>query len=138
MRAESSTWEGPGRFCGYGLIVDLLPGERIGPLNGGIHGGSFEWSGRFGALVVYGIQWGSPPRGREHNGKTSKGQIRLGEIVDHGMYEVGLWNGRAGVAYFRSKRPITKLQRQAIERVDLFQEGEEPTGCKFRTAFSWD
>jgi hypothetical protein len=136
--AASAAWEGPGRFCGYGPIIDLLPAESIKTLNGGIHGGWFEWTGLFGTLEVYGIQWAARPRDRPRAGKTPKGLIRFGEVKRDGLHELALWNGRQGAAYFRSKSPLTKLQRQAIERVDLFQEGEEPTGCKYRTVFSWE
>lgn len=131
-------WQGPGLFCGYGPIIDLLPGETIKPLQGGIHGGSFKWSGQFGVLEVSGIQWASRPKGRPRTGMTLTGQIRFGEIVRDGTYEVAIWNGRQGAAYFRSKASLTKLQRQAIDRVRLFQEDEKPTGCKYRTVFSWD
>ena len=46
--------EGPGRFCGYAPIIDLLPGESITVLKSGIHGGSFRWDGAFGSLDVLG------------------------------------------------------------------------------------
>lgn len=34
--AEAGELEGPGRFCGYSPIIDLLPGERITTLEGDV------------------------------------------------------------------------------------------------------
>lgn len=55
--AIASDLEGPGRFCGYSPIIDLVEGESITTLESGIHGGSFQWDGQFGTLSVRGIGW---------------------------------------------------------------------------------
>ena len=47
-------------------------------------------------------------------------------------------NGAHAVAYFRSPTPLRPSQRAAIKRVRLFEEGQEPTGCKLRTTFVWE
>lgn len=54
---------GPGRFCGFAPIIDLLPGETITTREIGIHSGSFRWTGKFGAFEVRGIGWASEPKG---------------------------------------------------------------------------
>ena len=126
-----------GRFCGYGPIIDLRAGETIVTSYGGIHGGGFQWTGSFGSLKVDGVQWASQPKGTRRD-KTSQGHILFAQRKADGFYTVAIWNGRQGAAYFRSKQPLTKAQLKAIDRVVLFQEGEEPTGCKLRTGFSWE
>lgn len=129
--------EGPARFCGYAPIIDLIKGERIVTRDGGIHSGSFRWKGAFGGLDVTGIGWGGPPDGRQISGRTSKGHILFHTWRDRGRYIVALWNGRHGVAYFTTSRPPTRQQLAAIDRVDLFEEGEEPQGCTLRTLGIW-
>jgi hypothetical protein len=138
QRAFGGTLSGPARFCGYSPIIDLEPSEQIETLEGGIHGGSFRWTGNFGSLDVAGIGWASKPPGRTAQQRTSKGLFRFQQLRRNGKYAVAIWNGRQGAAYFSSPRPLTKLQLAAIDRVDLYQEGEEPQGCKLRTIFSWE
>lgn len=59
--AAASVLEGPATFCGYSPIIDLLPGETVTTLQGGIHGGSFRWDGAFGSLIVHGVGWAGRP-----------------------------------------------------------------------------
>ncbi len=136
--ATAGDLEGPGRFCGYSPIIDLLPGERIATLNGGIHAGAFRWTGDFGSLEVMGIGWAGKPEGRVALKRNSKGHARFAQRRDEGRYVVALWNGTHGAAYFSSQKPLTEEQLEAIDRVDLFNEGEDPEGCKLRTIFSWE
>jgi hypothetical protein len=58
-------------------------------------------------------------------------------LVD-GLYQAAIWNGRQGAAYFSSPTPFTAAQMAAIDRVALFQEGEDPGKCNLRTVFSWE
>ncbi len=136
--AGASDLEGPGRFCGYSPIIDLLPGEKITVLSGGIHGGAFRWEGAFGSLDVWGIGWAARPSGLvvHKPGKTSPARFAQ-QRVDDG-YQIAIWNGGHGAAYFRSPEPLTRAQRRAIARVGLFEEGETPEGCRLRTVFSWE
>jgi hypothetical protein len=136
--AEAGEIRGPGRFCGYSSIIDLLPGEKITTLGGGIHSGRFRWEGEFGSLEVLGIGWASRPKGRIVRGLSSTKPARFSQRRVNGAYEVAIWNGAQGAAYFRSEEPISALQLQAIDRVSLFQEGQEPTGCDLRTVFVWE
>jgi len=137
--ASASTLEGPGRFCGYSPIIDLLEGERITTLTGGIHGGTFRWEGAFGTLEVQGIGWASEPDGRPEARRTARGHVRFATRRRQGSHEVAIWNGRHGAAYFRSPDPLTRAQLAAIDRVDLFDEtDQEPQGCKLRTVFAWE
>ena len=53
-------------------------------------------------------------------------------------YQVAIWNGAHGTAYFTSPTPFGASQIAAIERVRLFEEGQEPTGCKLRTIVVWE
>lgn len=128
---------GPARFCGYSPIIDLLPGERIRILEGGIHGGSFRWEGSFGRLEVTGIGWASRPPGQALQTRTTRGHQRFEQRHEEGRYRVAIWNGAQGAAYFSSSAPLTPAQLEAIERVDLYQEGQEPQGCNHHTVFSW-
>ncbi|RYD47496.1 MAG: hypothetical protein EOP60_17330 [Sphingomonadales bacterium] len=129
--------EGPGRFCGYAPIIDLVAGEKVETLEGGIHGGTFRWDGPFGSLKVWGIGWASKPKGRIA-GRTDKGHRRFNERRAKNGFTVAIWNGETGAAYFSSPKPLTKLQLAAIDRVDLYNEGEEPKGCDLRTVFVWE
>ena len=129
---------GPGRFCGYSPIIDLMPGEKVTTLEGGIHGGSFRWEGAFGSLEVHGIGWASRPTGRMIEAATGTRPARFGQRRRNGRYEVAIWNGAHGAAYFISSRPFTAMQLEAIGRMVLFEEGQTPTGCDLRTVFSWD
>lgn len=131
-------WAGPGRFCGYSPIIDLVEGETIEPLEGGIHSGSFRWTGAFGTLEVSGVGWAGKPPGAALADKTGKGWTRFAEQGVKGHYQVAIWNGRQGAAYFKSPTRLTRAQLAAIDRVDLFQEGDEPEGCKYRTIFVWE
>lgn len=135
---EAGELVGPARFCGYSPIIDLLPGEEVTTLEGGIHGGSFRWEGLFGSLEVYGIGWASRPKGRLIEAATGTRPARFRQRRQNGLYEVAIWNGARGAAYFRSTRPFTALQLDAIGRVSLFEEGQAPSGCHLRTVFSWD
>lgn len=136
--AQASDLEGPGRFCGYSPIIDLLPGESVTPLQGGIHSGSFRWNGAFGSLEVHGIGWASPPNGRTVKRHSDQRPARFNEQKLKHSYQIAIWNGAQAAAYFRSPRPFTRDQITAIDRVMLYQEGQEPSGCKLRTVFSWE
>lgn len=136
--ADASELVGPGRFCGYAPIIDLLPGEKVTTLEGGIHGGSFRWEGAFGSFEVMGIGWAAPAKGRMLNPPTADRPARFGQRRVKGGYEVAIWNGAHGAAYFTSPRPFTAAQLAAVDRVRLFEEGQEPSGCKLRTIFVWE
>ncbi|MGX5713614.1 hypothetical protein ACWKWJ_13010 [Sphingopyxis terrae subsp. ummariensis] len=136
--ASAGELKGPARFCGYSPIIDLLPGERIETLSGGIHGGTFRWTGNFGSLKVNGIGWASKPKGKIASKRNAMGHVRFAQRRSEGEYVVAIWNRSHGAAYFSSADPITKLQLAAIDRVDLFNEGEHPEGCKLQTIFSWE
>ncbi|MDP2214912.1 hypothetical protein [Phenylobacterium sp.] len=138
MFAYASEIEGPARFCGYSPIIDLLPGEKITTLGGGIHGGSFRWEGPFGSLDVYGISWASRPPGRVVEKQTDSKPARFAQRPVGKQYEVAIWNGGRGAAYFSSDSPLNADQLKAIGRVQLFEEGEEPLDCSLRTRFVWD
>jgi hypothetical protein len=130
-------WTGPARFCGYSPIIELREGEAIKTSGGGIHGGQFRWTGEFGTLEVSGIGWASKPKGRQLPDPTGTGQIRFAERRTKGDFVIAISNGRQGAAYFKSPRRFTSAQIAAIDRVGLFQEGEEPDGCDYRTIFVW-
>lgn len=131
--------DGPGRFYGYGPIIELRAGEHIKPRQGGIHSGSFRWKGAFGTLEVQGIQWGGPPEREARKQPTAAGQTLFEAWREGEGYVAAIWNGRNGVAYFRSSTRFTPAQMAAIERVSLFDEnGPEPQGCKLRTVFVWE
>lgn len=136
--ADGAELKGPGRFCGFSPIIDLNAGERIVTLEGGIHSGRFRWEGAFGTLEVDGIGWAAEPRGRKMKARTTGGHIRFAQKKVGSSYEVAIWNGRQGAAYFQSARPLTTAQLTAIDRVILFQEGEDPGRCNLKTIFSWD
>ena len=135
--AAAGELRGPGRFCGYSPIIDLHEGERIVTLEGGIHGGTFRWEGPWGAMTVDGVGWASRPSGQALSKQTQGGVIRFAERREKGERVVAIWNGRQGAAYFRTQGRFTAEQLAAINRVRLFQEGEEPEGCQLRTLFSW-
>ncbi|MGH7027739.1 hypothetical protein [Brevundimonas sp.] len=130
--------EGPARFCGYSPIIDLLPGEKVTTLEGGIHAGSFRWEGAFGSLNVAGIGWASRPPGRIVVAQSGARPARFAQRRVDDRYVVAVWNGANGAAYFSSPSPLTPQQISAIGRVTLFEEGQVPLGCDLRTAFSWD
>jgi hypothetical protein len=136
--ASAGELAGPGRFCGYSPIIDLIAGEHVVTLQGGIHAGSFRWEGAFGTLEVMGIGWGGEPGGRAVARRAGKDIVRYSQRHLDGKYVVAIWNGRYGAAYFKSSKRLTRAQLAAIDRVDLFEEGEEPQGCKLRTIFSWE
>jgi hypothetical protein len=130
--------QGPARFCGYAPIIDLVEGESVTTLEGGMHGGIFRWDGPLGSMVVTGIGWASKPPGRVALERTAAGQVRLEQRRDEGKYVVAIWNRENGAAYFSSEKPLTKRQIAAIDRVGLFNEGDNPKGCKLRTIFVWE
>lgn len=136
--ASAGELAGPGRFCGYSPIIDLLEGEEVTTLQGGIHGGSFRWDGAFGSLEVNGIGWASRPKGRIASEQTDTRPARFAQRRTDGRYQIAIWNGRHGTAYFNSPNRFTRQQIEAIERVRLFEEGETPEGCNLRTVFSWE
>jgi hypothetical protein len=136
--SRASEFIGPGRFCGFAPIIDLFPGERIVTGASGVHSGEFLWQGPFGELEVRGIGWASSPRGIVAARRTAKGFTRFEQQRDRRRYVVALWNGRNAAAYFSSPRRLTPAQLAAVNRVELYQEGEEPQGCKLRTVFSWE
>lgn len=137
-QSEAADLTGPGRFCGYAPIIDLLPGESITVLEGGIHGGSFLWKGAFGSLKVHGIGWASRPDGRLIGPASSAKPARSKQRRADGGYEIAIWNGGHAAAYFNSETPFTAAQTEAVRRVKLFEEGQTPSGCKLRTTFSWE
>jgi len=53
-------------------------------------------------------------------------------------YVIAIWNGAHGAAYFSSEKPLNARQIEAIGRVQLFEEGQDPPGCNLRTSFSLD
>lgn len=136
--AKPGVLVGPGRFCGYSPIIDLLPGERVVLLDGGIHGGRFRWEGQFGTLRVSGIGWAARLQGDIEKSAPNGEIVKFRQVKEDGRYRVAIWNQRHGAAYFSSRAPLTERQLAAIDRVDLFEEGEEPKGCELRTVFSWD
>jgi hypothetical protein len=94
--------------------------------------------GAFGSLEVRGIGWASPPKGRIIEAATSTRPARFGQRRVKGRYEVAIWNGAHGAAYFISSQRFTAAQQEAIRRVTLFEEGQTPRGCNLRTPFSSD
>lgn len=129
---------GPARFCGYAPIIDLLPGEKVTTLEGGIHSGSFRWEGAFGSFEVDGIGLAARPKGRMLNPPTADRPARFAQRPTKKGYQVAIWNGANGAAYFTSPTPFRAPQLAAIDRVRLFEEGQEPNGCKLRTIFVWE
>lgn len=136
--ALANELEGPARFCGYSPVIDLLPGEKITTLDGGIHGGRFRWEGPFGSLDVLGVGWASRPPGRVVQAQTTTEPARFAPRRKDGRYVIAIWNGAQGAAYFSSDSRFTRDQMRAIGRVVLFQEGQSPTGCDLRTTFFWE
>lgn len=136
--ANASDIVGPGRFCGYSPIIDLLEGEKVTTLEGGIHGGRFRWEGAFGTLEVHGIGWASRPKGRIVKAPSSNSPARFAQKRVGRLYQIAIWNGAHGAAYFNSPSPFTPPQLDAIDRVELFEEGQSPSDCKLRTIFSWE
>jgi len=136
--ANAAEIVGPGRFCGYSPIIDLIDGEKVTTLEGGIHGGSFRWEGAFGSLDVYGIGWAGRPKGRIVKARSSNNPARFSQKRTKGSYQIAIWNGTNGAAYFTSPEPFTQLQLDAIDRVELFEEGQSPSNFKLRTVFSWE
>lgn len=138
-QAQAADLKGPARFCGYSPIIDLLPGETVTTLEGGVHAGDFRWEGPFGALHVRGIGWGGRPKGRIVEAGTSTRPARFAQRKEEdGRHVVALWNGGYGAAYFRSAAPLTARQMEAIRRVTLFEEGQTPPDCDLRMVFSWE
>ncbi|HEX7877163.1 MAG TPA: hypothetical protein VF489_11335 [Sphingobium sp.] len=129
---------GPGRFCGYSPIIDLRDGETVTTFEGGMHGGRFRWEGVFGTLEVYGIGWAGRPKGRIVKARSSNNPARFAQKRVEGLYQIVIWNGAHGAAYFTSPEPFTPQQLDAIDRVKLFEEGQLPSNCKLRTIFSWE
>lgn len=136
--ALANELEGPARFCGYSPIIDLLPGESITTLDGGIHAGRFRWEGPFGSLDVLGVGWASRPPGRVVRAQTTTQPARFAQRREDGRYVIAIWNGAQGAAYFSSDSRFTRDQVRAIGRVVLFQEGEPPMDCDLRTSFVWE
>jgi hypothetical protein len=130
--------KGPARFCGYSPIIDLRANENVTILEGGIHGGTFRWSGAFGSLDVSGIGWASPPVGRIEKPLSDGVPARFAQRRQDGRFVIAIWNGRHGAAYFRSQTRFTAAHIEAIDRVKLYEEGETPTNCNLRTTFSWE
>jgi hypothetical protein len=138
LLAEAAELEGAGRFCGYAPIIDLLPGEKVTTLEGGFHSGTFRWEGPFGSLDVRGIGWASRPKGRMVEAQKGTKPARFAQRRKGDRYEVAIWNGGHGAAYFSSDKPLNAHQLKAISRVRLFEEGQDPSGCALRTRFSWE
>lgn len=138
VQEAASTLEGPARFCGYSPIIDLLPGEKVTTLYGGIHSGSFRWDGAFGSLEVNGVGWARRPEGRIVQARTDARPARFAQRRRGDSHVVAIWNGAQGAAYFSSATRLTPDQIRAIDRVTLFQEGETPSGCALRTLSTWE
>jgi hypothetical protein len=139
LPVQASDLNGPGRFCGYAPVIDLLEGESVTSLDGGIHSGSFRWDGSFGTLYVRGIGWASKPKGRVAVSSNARGVTRFKQSRIKSEYVIAIWNRNYGAAYFKSKRPMIEEQIAAIDRVYLFDEdGPQPDGCKLRTIFVWE
>lgn len=136
--ANAGELAGPGRFCGYAPIIDLVAGEKVTTLEGGIHGGSFRWDGDFGSLEVHGIGWASRPKGLIVKAASGVKPARFAQRRAKEGYEIAIWNGAHGAAYFKSQKPFTGSQLVAIDRALLFEEGQVASGCDLRTIFSWD
>ena len=136
--AAASELRGPGRFCGYLPIIDLVAGERVVTLNSGIHSGSFRWDGPWGRMTVVGTGIGSPGDQEIAVERTPGGAIRYAERRDGGRHVVAIWNRSTGAAWFSSDRRFTAAQLAAIDRVQLFDEGQQPEGCRLRTVFVWE
>jgi hypothetical protein len=130
------SFEGPGRFCGYSAIIDLRQGETISNMEGGIHGASFAWSGAFGRFDIRANGWAAPPSSSVVMVRPD-GVRELATRRSKGHYQTTLWNGRQGVVSFTTDRRPTAAQMAAMRRVSLFQEGEEPSECRYRMTFSW-
>ena len=136
---EARELRGPARFCGYAPIIDLLAGETVTTLEGGIHGGSFRWEGGFGPMEVRGIGWAARPKGRILKAQTEARPARFAQRRVEGRYVIAIWNGAHGTAYFTSPTPFTPQQLNAIDRVTLYEEGQDPPGkCTLRTIFVWE
>ncbi|WP_201038984.1 hypothetical protein ACGGKE_13475 [Sphingobium naphthae] len=133
--AKASEIEGPARFCGYSPIIDLLHGEKVTTLDGGIHGGSFRWEGSFGEMHVYGIGWARRPDGRIIKAAAADNPARFGQRKTNRRYRIAIWNGSHAAAYFESSRPFTVSQLKAIDRVRLYEEEQAPADCSLRTVF---
>ena len=125
--------EGPGRYCGYSAIIDLEAGETVTTQSGGMHGGTFVWSGSFGTLQVRNIGWAKRPEGMRVRRLTATGQTRFSARKRDGKYEIAIWNRRYGAAYFQSDERFTESQFAAIDRVHLYDEWGKPEGCRLRT-----
>lgn len=136
--AIAADLEGPARFCGYAPIIDLLPGEKVTTLEGGIHSGSFRWEGSFGSFEVQGIGWASPAKGRMLNQPTADQPAIFAQRRVKEGYQVAIWNGSHATAYFVSRSRMDAAQLAAIKRVRLFEEGQAPSGCTLRTVFVWE
>lgn len=133
--ADASEIVGPARFCGYAPVIDLLPGEKVTTLAGGIHYDSFRWDGEFGSLEVAGSGWAPRPSGRMIRAPENATPARFAPQRHGGRYTIAIWNGSHDIAYFTSVKPFSALQIAAIDRVKLFEEGQEPAGCDLRTVF---
>ena len=136
--AEAGEIEGPARFCGYSPIIDLLSGEKVTTIEGGIHGGSFRWEGSFGSLDVHGIGWAARPKGRIVEVQANTKPARFAQRRMNNRYVIAVWNGAHGAAYFSSEKRLNARHIEAISRVQLFEEGQDPPNCNLRTSFSWD
>jgi len=121
---------GPGRYCGYSPIIDLLPGEMITTLEDGLERGSFRWQGAFGSLEVRGDSWAEKPKGRIVTPGASSAPTRFAQRRAAGGYSIAIWNGSHSVAVFMSRSPFTAKQIEAIGRVRLRDIAEtSPVGC---------
>lgn len=106
--AKAGELVGPGRFCGYSPIIDLLPGEKVTTLEGGIHGGSFRWEGAFGSLEVHGIGWASRPKGRMIKAATGTRPARFAQRRQQGRCETATGTAHTVLptSRLRSRSPI--------------------------------
>jgi hypothetical protein len=134
----AKTFYGPGQFCGYAPAIDLRPDEKVTPLEGGIHVGKFLWEGRFGKLTVGATGWGVKPKQPESDYETDQGYLRFEKRKTEEGFSITIWNYQHAVATFSSPDPLTERQKDAIDRVTLFNEGERPKTCKYSTIFVWN
>ncbi|PXA98760.1 hypothetical protein DMC47_06870 [Nostoc sp. 3335mG] len=136
--AAASELRGPGRFCGYSPVIDLVAGERVVTLKGGIHSGSFRWEGPWGRMTVWGSEIGSPDDEKVAVERTAGGTTRYAERREGDRYVITIWNRSSAMARFSSKRRFTAPQLAAIDRVELFDAGQRPEGCNLKTIFVWN
>jgi hypothetical protein len=138
--ASDKPWTGPGRFCGYATVIDLLPAESIGERELGIHGAQYLWISDRGAVRIQEINWAAEPRpvARRLGTVNDAELVALGRKSKLGRY--ALWNGDHLAAYFTSSavRSDTDALHIARRLMLVDHAGAKGEGCKYRILFSWD